>query len=391
MAKKRRQKDEEKEAPAFVPPFFDEKEFMENEIKNSKIALYIFMLAIAFAVVSMFLTRLGQWSVAFFLGVLFLISIPNIFMKLNLDTSHLKKKEWLGNYVMFLFAWIGIWILLCNPPFTDLTYPDVQRLEIYSDYDNGTWASQGFYLEYNPSIGVHYWRTPGAQEMDWPQGYYPNKDFNMTLVVTDNVGVESVVVNITPYENLVMLDTWQHVTDSGRAIIINKTFRCTQPGDYIITITVRDVNGNSNVYDRDWDGKMLSFKVLGDSYAPRLGALQIEMEGEVLYNLTINNQGQSSWQLIQSNANVTAGQSFSIFADIVDNAVVHNATAIIRDSLGAVVETIDLAIEDGLWTGQFTISYPGLYKMDIHSFDVNGNRLTAQMDSGGNNFSINVE
>jgi hypothetical protein len=119
MAKKRRKEEEEE----FQLPEFNETEFLRKEITSAKMILLVALLAIVAAVISYVLTLAGIVVVAFFAGlalVLLLKYIPEMF---GIDTSKLERKDWFGYGSTYFFAWLAIWVLVMNVPFSDVTSP----------------------------------------------------------------------------------------------------------------------------------------------------------------------------------------------------------------------------------------------------------------------------
>jgi hypothetical protein len=54
------------------------------------------------------------------------------------DTSEFEKKNWFGPLFMSFIAWLGLFILLSNPPFNDIANPKFQQMELYTEAD-GEW------------------------------------------------------------------------------------------------------------------------------------------------------------------------------------------------------------------------------------------------------------
>ena len=54
------------------------------------------------------------------------------------DTSEFERKNWFGPLFMSFMAWLGLFILLSNPPFNDIAKPKFQQMELYSEVD-GEW------------------------------------------------------------------------------------------------------------------------------------------------------------------------------------------------------------------------------------------------------------
>ena len=122
MAKKRRiiEKKAQEEEYEFVPPEFDEEEFIRKDLYGTKVAF----LVVAFAIVIGILCSCIQRSFAdagLYLGLLLLflgIAAIKPFLKLvRFDPDLLERKTMVGNYLLYLLLALGIWILLVNPPF----------------------------------------------------------------------------------------------------------------------------------------------------------------------------------------------------------------------------------------------------------------------------------
>jgi hypothetical protein len=53
------------------------------------------------------------------------------------DTSEFERKNWFGPLFMSFMAWLGLFILLSNPPFNDIAKPKFQQMELYTEADGG--------------------------------------------------------------------------------------------------------------------------------------------------------------------------------------------------------------------------------------------------------------
>ena len=119
MAQKKRKEEEKKEPQyEFVPPSFDEKDFLEKDIKGNEDHHAVFPLGTD-------LWHRGRthrtpfrhmWvCCCCFVG----IYLMKFFYQAVQDrTREIDKKGWLGNIAMFFFLFLGTWIMLLNPPFT---------------------------------------------------------------------------------------------------------------------------------------------------------------------------------------------------------------------------------------------------------------------------------
>lgn len=127
MAKKRRK--EEKKV-AFKTPEFDEVEFMQKEVGNTKIALLTIIFSFPIAFLAYAVTLAGLPAAGFLIGIGAIFLLRYVYGLFNIDTEEFQTKDWLGNSAMFFFTWLAIWVLILNMPFSDLTTPTIGKVEI---------------------------------------------------------------------------------------------------------------------------------------------------------------------------------------------------------------------------------------------------------------------
>ncbi len=127
MAKKRR-KEEKKEV--FKKPEFDEIEFMEKEISNTKVAMLTIAFSFPIAVVSFFITLGGLPAAGFLIGVGSIFLLKYVYQFFNVNVEKFETKDKLGNAAMFFFTWLAVWVLILNMPFSDLTSPTVSKVKL---------------------------------------------------------------------------------------------------------------------------------------------------------------------------------------------------------------------------------------------------------------------
>ena len=122
MAKKRRiiEKKAQEEEYEFVPPEFDEEEFIRKDLYGTRVLFVV----VAFAVIIGILCSCVQKAftdAGLFLGLLLLflgVAAIKPFLKLvRFDPDLLERKTMVGNYILYLLLGLGVWILLVNPPF----------------------------------------------------------------------------------------------------------------------------------------------------------------------------------------------------------------------------------------------------------------------------------
>lgn len=122
MAKKKRiiKKDIEEEYE-FIPPEFDEAEFIRKDIYSTKVLLIIAAMAVVTGVICSYIQKSFNWPTGVYLGFTLLFSsaiiINPVFRLIGFNMDLLEKKSIIGNCVMFLLLGLGVWILFVNPPF----------------------------------------------------------------------------------------------------------------------------------------------------------------------------------------------------------------------------------------------------------------------------------
>jgi len=200
MAKKRKEKDDEKEID-FKIPKFDEKKFIKTERQKIKITFLSFMFGVAVAFISFgFWSLLSgnafRWELVLLFGVFTAAWLKYLFIRLNIDLAELGRKGIFSSYAVYFFTWLLILILLVNPPFYDDETP---RIEIVT--------------------------LPSAQEL--------GGTIKIVARITDNVGVDDIDLSLTypdgtsyhptdfTFENNIFLYTYENNDD------INGTYNFT--------------------------------------------------------------------------------------------------------------------------------------------------------------------
>ena len=133
MAKKKGKREE-----AFTFPEFNRGEYRTKEVRDSKVALFAVFYAVLVAVICHFIVKMTDiGGMVVFLG--FAAPFGLIFILPHItDTSEFERKNWFGPLFMSFMAWLGLFILLSNPPFNDIAKPKFQQMELYSEVD-GEW------------------------------------------------------------------------------------------------------------------------------------------------------------------------------------------------------------------------------------------------------------
>ena len=174
MAKKRRKHEEKKEEKEYKPPEFDRKEFMETEINVAKGTIYAVLLsiplaALGFLVLPIVGTAGGLMVALGGVGLLWLL-LP----LLGIEIIEFKPMHWLGVISSYVFMFLAIWVLLCNPPFSDQAAPDINNVQV--SWDSG----MGFLNQTGTTVDI-------------PQG----ANVTIRARVTDNEAILAGSVSIT--------------------------------------------------------------------------------------------------------------------------------------------------------------------------------------------------
>ncbi|MFQ5910643.1 MAG: hypothetical protein ACE5IJ_07995 [Thermoplasmata archaeon] len=172
MAKKKHRKEEK---VVFKRPEFDEREFMEKELVNAKVGIITLFYALPFAVVSWQFALAGLSQLGLLAAIIGILSLRYAYPFFHIDVDAFEKKNWLGNGAVFVFAWLSIWILLLNPPFSDLASPVISGVQVGDDSGNWVEASPSEVVTVNRSVdGI----------------------FTVKARVVDNAGVSRVDISI---------------------------------------------------------------------------------------------------------------------------------------------------------------------------------------------------
>ena len=173
---KRRKKIEEEEELEFEEPEFNEKEYLIGEIKKGRGIFIVFILAIVMGFVSAYLQVYVNVIAAFLVGIIPLFALNRIlqFFKAEFKT----RGTWVYAVLAFILIWISIWSVGLNPPFNDLSPPQIKEVDVLY---NGTWVSIFTYPDW-----IH---QDNINKIPW------DKPVDIRVSVTDNAGISIVQIN----------------------------------------------------------------------------------------------------------------------------------------------------------------------------------------------------
>jgi hypothetical protein len=232
VAKKRRQKEERKEDFDFKFPEFDEVKFIKKEFKKAKVAFISAGYAVVFAIISWILLNLSfeNWQVPVIVGFSAVFTLPLLLQKIKIDLTDYEWKSWIGAGAIYFFIWLAVFILLCNPPFSDFAEPEIEPTVYVFDPTNGT----GVWFE-NPSVGGIY-RVP--------QG----NDTKIEVVIFDNWKLDENSAKITLIDSQGNRNSTslQEISEAHYYIVYESY--SLAPGMYEMVIEAKDEAGHTAVY-----------------------------------------------------------------------------------------------------------------------------------------------
>ncbi len=129
MAKKKRAEEEE---DVFVPPEFNELEYIEKDLRDSKILIITTIWGLIAGLSAAGATIFANNSaLGFLLIVVFIVALFKLLYRLiEVDVSKFKRSDYLIKGATVLFTALAIWILLVNPPFYVMTPPSLRSVTI---------------------------------------------------------------------------------------------------------------------------------------------------------------------------------------------------------------------------------------------------------------------
>ncbi|MCI4335420.1 MAG: hypothetical protein L3K04_07340 [Thermoplasmata archaeon] len=113
MAKKGRQKIEERESTAFEFPVFDERAFIRHELDLSWATAIALAVSVLIGLASAAIVQIGvSFTISILVGVLGIVAIPSIIGAVRTTHEEYTKGDWAGVIAVAVFVWLGVWFLL---------------------------------------------------------------------------------------------------------------------------------------------------------------------------------------------------------------------------------------------------------------------------------------
>ncbi len=178
---KRRKVDEENEI--FKEPEFDEAQFLKDEIKKARGIIIVFLLAIATGLISAYLQVYADMFSALAMGILMLFLLRYIIKYANAEFT--TRNNWIFAILAFVILWMAFWTVGLNPPFNDVSPPQIRAVEVYN---GSAWIEiYNYTASYTPGVDKRI--STNLKNLDWSS---VNK---VRVYVTDNVQVSRVYIN----------------------------------------------------------------------------------------------------------------------------------------------------------------------------------------------------
>ncbi len=233
MAKKRRQKEVKKEDYEFKFPEFDEVKFIKKEFTKAKVAFITAGYAVLFALLSYVLLSMSyeNWQVPVIVGFFAVFTLPLLFRQLKIDLEEYELKSWIGAGAIYFFIWLAVFIVLCNPPFSDFAEPEIESPEIYVNIPaNGNYT----WVKLNTTAGIY--EISSANE------------FNITTNIFDNWKLDENSVSMKLIDSSGNSFDYNDTNINGPKYEFIYYKNSLQPGRYDIIIDAQDEAGHLAEY-----------------------------------------------------------------------------------------------------------------------------------------------
>ncbi len=244
MAKKRRKdREKEEEEYEFKPPEFDEKEFLQKELFDTRVVMYTVIFGVAFGVAAGVISILDNTlvAVAGVLVVAGIVGLKWLYALVKIDTKKFLKRNWVGNIGTFFFTFLAIWILLINQPFADFAKPTVTNVTVWvANPGNITAIDYKFNKDLKTNIWSERFGEPIASVIK------ANSTLNITAKIADDHGLSSVTISVrsAPFVGMVSepKNRWGYSLAAGSVM-------SGSSGSLAFIISAVDDSDNSILFD----------------------------------------------------------------------------------------------------------------------------------------------
>jgi len=248
MAKKKKKQKEVEEKYEFVPPEFNEKQFLKDEMANSKRVVAIILYGVVFGVLAALATATTKNGyIGFVLFLVGLFFIRYFLFTARFDLSKFTKKTWVESMGYYFFTSMAIWILVINPPFIDYIEPEIKNIRMTIDVD-------GTAIVYNYSFETETWHTaPHNMSVDdamWI-AYNRSSAVNVSAQIADSSGLRGLpVITFSVWSNKIF-----NMTQVGNNLFYSRIEHMSEAylgaGGYMFTFGI-SAGDNSNNQANFW-------------------------------------------------------------------------------------------------------------------------------------------
>ena len=244
MAKKRRQKIEKKDEFDLKLPEFDEHQYISLELRKIKVSVIAFIFAIIMVIVTyqLYLVTYPDARAPVILGILGVLAIPIISRYIKIEIDDFDWKNWFGAGAVYVLTWLAVFILVCNPPFSDFIEPEIDDVKFtYQQAGNNTWRS---------------WDTdPGLIR---PTLTAP-VNINVSAKISDNSAVDKDSVDLIikgSKNSTTYIKNMEHLEGNFyRVVFENSDQLSSNNNPYTYSIEAKDVHGHKKVITGKFDIK----------------------------------------------------------------------------------------------------------------------------------------
>jgi len=203
VASKRKQKDMKQEAP-FQLEEFDEKEYLEEQLRIGKGVFISMAWAVVVGAATFFVFNMFQdnWKYIFIPGFFGMLALYVILPKFAVDLSVIPKKSWFNFVFSFGLTWLAVVVLSLNPPFSDFSDPslddltlDIQEYNI-AMYDNSTPT-----VQIRAEIRDNYKVSNGKVSISYPESGF----MDQTADLQKEDGTENIYYYNLPKEDVIKI------------------------------------------------------------------------------------------------------------------------------------------------------------------------------------------
>ena len=196
MAKKRKKQPPKEEEYEFVPPSFDEKEFLRKELRDTRTVFLTIGYAVAFGLAAGFISYVSTALVgaAFLLGIVGILSLKYVYPLLRVDTSEFKKKNWAGSVAWFFLTFLAVWVLMFNFPIADFADPDISDIVVWVERGDNLTAIEYKYVK---SEGDYIWVPLYNEDLSTVIRAAADYTLNITAHVADNGKLATVMIMVS--------------------------------------------------------------------------------------------------------------------------------------------------------------------------------------------------